>query len=117
MRRMCWLANLLLAGFAVLALIQSTGTVSGGGTAVRVLYLRSQGILDLEKACDVNPEWCDSEKLGRFVAAQHTGGEFLLALIAIVVAILNLSELAKPTERRDPVGPAPTNPNGGKASH
>ena len=101
MRKACWWANLLLAGCAVLAMIQSTGTISGGGTGVRVAYLRSQGILNLEKACDVNREWCDSEKLGRFVAAQHTGGEFLLALIAIVVAILSLAELSKLTEPSD----------------
>jgi hypothetical protein len=95
MRRACWWANLLLAGCAVLALLQSTGTVSGAGTGVRVLYLRTNGILDYDKACEVNPRWCDSEELGRFVAGQHISGEMLLAMIALVVAVLNLSGAAR----------------------
>ena len=90
MHRVRWWANLLLAGFAALALLHSTGTMNGAGTGVRVLYLGSNGILDCEKACDLNPEWCDAEKLGRFIASQHISAEAMLALIALVVAILNL---------------------------
>ena len=93
-------ANLLLAGLAALALLHSTGTINGAGTGVRVLYLQSKGILDRDKACDVKPEWSDSEELGRFVAAQHISAEALLALIALVVAILNLWGSSRPATPR-----------------
>lgn len=91
MHRARWLANLLLAGLAALALLHSTGTINGSGTAVRVRFLEIKGILDRDKACAVEPEWCDSEKLGRFIASQHISAEVLLALAALVIAILNLS--------------------------
>lgn len=101
MRRVRLWANLLLAGVAALALVHSTGTISGAGAGVRVAYLDSEGILDSAKACEVNPEWCDREKLGRFVASHYHSAEAYLALIAIFVAILNLSGLLKPVEPRD----------------
>lgn len=98
MKRVRWWANVLLALCAGLVLLQSTGTINGMGTAVRILMLSQQGILDLDKACAVDAEWCDSEKLGRFVARHHISAEIDLGIIAIVVAILNLSGLAKPAE-------------------
>ncbi len=98
MRRTLWWANLLLAGFAALALVHSTGTISGAGSAVRIMYLEDTGIVDRAKACEMNPDWCESEKLGRFVASHYYNVEAYLALVAFVVSALNLSGLPKPTE-------------------
>lgn len=103
MRRVRLWANLLLGGLAALALVQSTGTISGAGSAVRVAYLETAGVLDLAKACEVNPDWCDRETLGRFVASHYHSAETCLAMIAIVVSLLNLSGLVKPVEPRDAV--------------
>ncbi|MBN2294407.1 MAG: hypothetical protein JXM70_18405 [Pirellulales bacterium] len=64
------------------------------------MYLESEGILDRAKACEVNSEWCDPEKLGRFIASHYFSVEALIALVAIFVAILNLSGLLKPSETR-----------------
>lgn len=91
MRRARWWANLLLAGFSAYVLLHSTGTISGAGTGVRVTYLRANGIVDYDKACEVNSEWHDPEKLGRFIASRHIGAQVLLALVGLVVAILNLA--------------------------
>lgn len=67
---------------------------------MRVRALEINGILDRDKACEVNPEWCDSETLGRFIASQHISAEVLLALAALVIAILNLSGSSRPATPR-----------------
>lgn len=91
MRKLLWWANLLLVVFAVLALLQSTGSINGAGSAVRIMYLEKAGVLDSTRACEVNPDWCEREKLGRFIAAHYYSGEAYLALVAAIVATLNLS--------------------------
>lgn len=96
MRRVRWWANVVLAVCASLVLLQSTGTINGMGTAVRVIILSNKGIVDLDRACAVDPEWCDREALGRFVARHHISAEIDLGIVALVVAIMNLSGLAKP---------------------
>ena len=45
MRKTLWWANLLLAAFAVLALLHSTGTINGAGSAVRIMYLENAGVI------------------------------------------------------------------------
>jgi hypothetical protein len=87
----------VLAVGACLALLQSTGAINGMGTAVRIIALSNEGILDLERACAVDPEWCDREALGRFVARHHISAEIDLGILALVVALINLSSLAKPS--------------------
>jgi hypothetical protein len=97
MRTLRWWANVLLAVGACLALLQSTGAINGMGTAVRIMMLSNEGIVDLERACAVDPEWCDRESLGRFVARHHISAEIDLGILALVVAVINLSALAKPS--------------------
>ena len=102
MRTLVWYANLCLACIAILALVHSTGTVNGSGTAVRIVKLRIDGVFDEEKAREIYPHWrdgdcLDQEQVGRFVAQHHIDAEVVVAVTALFVAIVNMLYLGSKT--------------------
>jgi len=102
MRKFTWCANLFLAAISALAIVHVGTYVSGAGIGVRITKLRSEGVIDLEKAYQAYPEWrdgdsLDQEKLGRYIAASHFGAECVFAVTGLSVAAINLLSLRSRT--------------------
>lgn len=89
------LLNIALAVVAVLGLVQASTEVSGFGAGVPVAALRTQGVLDLEKAFEANPCWCGpdcSVEIGRYVANNYISSLAIVSGLALAVAVANLVE-------------------------
>ena len=85
------LINVAMAIVAILGLLQSSTEVSGFGAGVPITVLRTQGVLDVDKACEANPSWCGSVEIGRYVANNYIMSLAIVSGLALAASVANLA--------------------------